>query len=96
MPLEQAVILVYDEIYDAAVAEFRTLHAHLASAEEKTKLERFLFPVDQKAGAGCGPKVNAAAVGQSPAWIAEQAGFTMPAEALLILAEAGRVGPTNR
>jgi len=92
---EQAVILD-DEIYDAALAEFRTLHAHLASAEEKTKLERFLFPADNaahKAGAGCEPKVNAAAVGQSPAWIAEQAGFTVPAETSLILVEAGRVGP---
>ncbi|MGW3105822.1 bifunctional acetaldehyde-CoA/alcohol dehydrogenase [Streptomyces sp. NPDC001100] len=92
---EQAVILD-DEIYDAAVAEFRTLHAHLASAEEKAKLERFLFPADNAdrgAGAGCEPKVNAAAVGQSPAWIAEQAGFTVPAETSLILVEAGRVGP---
>jgi len=89
---EQAVILD-DEIYDVALAEFRTLHAHLASAEEKTKLERFLFPVDHKAGTGCEPKVNAAAVGQSPAWIAEQAGFTVPAETSLILVEAGRVGP---
>ena len=89
---EQAVILD-DEIYDAALAEFRTLHAHLASAEEKTKLERFLFPVDHKAGTGCEPKVNAAAVGQSPAWIAEQAGFTVPAGTSLILVEAGRVGP---
>ncbi|MFI6466206.1 bifunctional acetaldehyde-CoA/alcohol dehydrogenase [Streptomyces sp. NPDC050538] len=92
---EQAVILD-DEIYDSALAEFRTLHAHLASAEEKTKLERFLFPTDNadhKAGAGCEPKVNAAAVGQSPAWIAEQAGFSVPAETSLILVEAGRVGP---
>jgi acetaldehyde dehydrogenase/alcohol dehydrogenase len=92
---EQAVILD-DEIYDAALAEFRTLHAHLANAEEKTRLERFLFPADnadRKAGAGCEPKVNAAAVGQSPAWIAEQAGFTVPAETSLILVEAGRVGP---
>ena len=89
---EQAVILD-DEIYDVALAEFRTLHAHLASAEEKTKLERFLFPVDHKAGTGCEPKVNAAAVGQSPAWIAEQAGFTVPAGTSLILVEAGRVGP---
>ncbi|MFE7929859.1 aldehyde dehydrogenase family protein [Streptomyces sp. NPDC057456] len=37
---EQAVILD-DEIYDPALAEFRTLHAHLATAEEKAKLETF-------------------------------------------------------
>ncbi|WP_405638878.1 bifunctional acetaldehyde-CoA/alcohol dehydrogenase [Streptomyces sp. NBC_00019] len=88
---EQAVILD-SEIYDAALAEFRTLHAHLASAEEKAKLEAFLFPVGS-AGSGCEPKVNAAAVGQSPVWIAEQAGFTVPADTSVILVEAERVGP---
>ncbi|MFD5259226.1 bifunctional acetaldehyde-CoA/alcohol dehydrogenase [Streptomyces bobili] len=89
---EQAVILD-TEIYDAALTEFRALHAHVATAEEKAKLEAFLFPVDHKAGAGCEPKVNAAAVGQSPAWIAEQAGFAVPRHTSLILVEADRVGP---
>jgi acetaldehyde dehydrogenase/alcohol dehydrogenase len=89
---EQAVILD-TEIYDAALAEFRTLHAHLASAEEKARLEAFLFPAGKAAGAGCEPKVNAAAVGRSPVWIAEQAGFSVPADTSLILVEAERVGP---
>jgi len=88
---EQAVILD-TEIYDAALTEFRTLHAHLANADEKAKLEAFLFPVGA-AGGGCEPKVNSAAVGQSPAWIAEQAGFTVPADTSVILVEADRVGP---
>ncbi|NGO40912.1 bifunctional acetaldehyde-CoA/alcohol dehydrogenase [Streptomyces ureilyticus] len=89
---EQAVILD-SEIYDAALAEFRSLHAHLATAEEKAKLEAFLFPTDKAAGGGCEPKVNAAAVGQSPAWIAEQAGFSVPEDTSVILVEAERVGP---
>ncbi|MFI8237167.1 bifunctional acetaldehyde-CoA/alcohol dehydrogenase [Streptomyces sp. NPDC085866] len=87
---EQAVILD-DEIYHAALSEFRTLHAHLATSEEKAKLEAFLFPADGT-NAGCEPKVNAAAVGQSPAWIAEQAGFTVPDGTSLILVEVERVG----
>lgn len=89
---EQAVILD-EEVYDAALAEFRKLHAHLATAEEKAKLEALLFPAGRTAGGGCEPKVNSAAVGQSPAWIAEQAGFTVPADTSLILVEAERVGP---
>ena len=41
---EQAVIL--DEpIYDAAMAEFAKLHAHLATPAEKQLLEQFLFGV---------------------------------------------------
>ncbi|MFF8428916.1 bifunctional acetaldehyde-CoA/alcohol dehydrogenase [Streptomyces sp. NPDC016566] len=87
---EQAVILD-DEIYDAALAEFHTLHAHLATAGEKAKLEAFLFPTD-RTSTGCEAKVNAEAVGQSPAWIAEQAGFTVPGDTSLILVEAERVG----
>ncbi|GGY15080.1 bifunctional acetaldehyde-CoA/alcohol dehydrogenase [Streptomyces djakartensis] len=89
---EQAVILD-DQIYDAALAEFRALHAHVATAEEKALLEAFLFPVGKAAGGGCEPKVNSAAVGRSPVWIAEQAGFTVPAGTSVILAEATRVGP---
>ncbi|WP_420077771.1 bifunctional acetaldehyde-CoA/alcohol dehydrogenase [Streptomyces sp. JL3001] len=88
---EQAVILD-DEIYDAALSEFRTLHAHLATPQEKSKLEAFLFPFDAS-NKGCEPKVNAAAVGRSPAWIAEQAGFTVPVDTSVILVEATRVGP---
>ncbi|QYX75272.1 bifunctional acetaldehyde-CoA/alcohol dehydrogenase [Streptomyces akebiae] len=91
---EQAVILD-DEIYDAALTEFRTLRAHLATAEEKAKLEVFLFPGGGPVGGGCEPKVNSAAVGQSPEWIAEQAGFTVPAGTSLILVEAERVGPAE-
>ncbi|MDX5567405.1 bifunctional acetaldehyde-CoA/alcohol dehydrogenase [Streptomyces sp. ID05-04B] len=88
---EQAVILD-EEIHDAVLAEFRTLHAHLATAEEKAKLEAFLFPVGAT-GAGCEPKVNSAAVGQSAYWIAEQAGFTVADDTSLILVETDRVGP---
>ncbi|MFJ7068265.1 bifunctional acetaldehyde-CoA/alcohol dehydrogenase [Streptomyces sp. NPDC101115] len=86
---EQAVILD-TEVYDEALAEFRRLHAYLATAEEKRRLETYLFPPDPNGRQG---RVNPAAVGRSPAWIAEQAGFTVPAGTSLILAEASRVGP---
>ncbi|MFD6286740.1 bifunctional acetaldehyde-CoA/alcohol dehydrogenase [Streptomyces sp. NPDC060205] len=106
---EQAVILD-DEIYDEALAEFRILHAHRATAEEKAKLEAFLFPTatttataaadaaadvpeGRAADGGREPKVNSSAVGQSAAWIAERAGFTVPAHTSLLLVEAERVGP---
>ncbi|WP_327341418.1 bifunctional acetaldehyde-CoA/alcohol dehydrogenase [Streptomyces europaeiscabiei] len=88
---EQAVILD-DEIYEAALDEFRTLHAYLATTEDKAKLEAYLFPVTASNG-GCEPKVNAAAVGRSPAWIAAQAGFDVPENTSIILVEAERVGP---
>ena len=89
---EQAVIL--DEpIYEAAMAEFARLHAHRCTADEKAALERLLFGVEAAEGTACsGAKLNASVVGRSPVWIAEQAGFTVPAETSIILAEVGSVG----
>ncbi|MFF9819085.1 bifunctional acetaldehyde-CoA/alcohol dehydrogenase [Streptomyces sp. NPDC014006] len=87
---EQAVI-ADAEIHDRLLAEFRSLHAHLATAEEKAKLEAFLFPAGA-AGTGCEPKVNSRAVGRSAAWIADQAGFSVPADTSVILVRADHVG----
>ncbi|GCE76353.1 bifunctional acetaldehyde-CoA/alcohol dehydrogenase [Cellulomonas biazotea] len=89
---EQAVILD-DEIYDAAMAEFKVLHAYLATPAEKTLLEQFIFGVEAQ-GTNCGEaKLNPTVVGKSPQWIAEQAGFTVPADTSIILAEVDGVGP---
>lgn len=89
---EQAVILD-DAIYDAALAEFAVLHAYRADAAEKALLERFIFGVEAE-GKNCGEaKLNAAVVGQSPQWIAAQAGFTVPDDTSIILVEVSGVGP---
>ncbi|MBD7919547.1 bifunctional acetaldehyde-CoA/alcohol dehydrogenase [Cellulomonas sp. Sa3CUA2] len=91
---EQAAILD-DEIYDAAMAEFARLHAYRVSPAEKAKLEQFIFGVEA-GGENCGgAKLNAAVVGKSPVWIAEQAGFTVPRDTSIILAEVSEVGPAE-
>ncbi len=91
---EQAVIL--DEpIYDAAMAEFKTLHAYRATKKEKALLEKFIFGVEA-GGTNCaGAKLNPAVVGQSPQWIAENAGFTVPEQTSIILVEVSEVGPAE-
>lgn len=91
---EQAVI-IDTEIYDDAMAEFTRLHAYRANAEEKAKLEQLIFGVTA-ADANCaGAKLNAAVVGQTPAKIAEMAGFTVPEETSIILTEVSQVGPSE-
>lgn len=91
---EQAVI-IDAEIYDDAMAEFTRLHAYRANAEEKAKLEQLIFGVTA-ADANCaGAKLNAAVVGQTPAKIAEMAGFTVPEETSIILTEVSQVGPSE-
>ncbi|MEV4842005.1 bifunctional acetaldehyde-CoA/alcohol dehydrogenase [Micromonospora matsumotoense] len=80
---EQAVILDA-AIHDAAIEEFRTLHAHLATPAEKEKLERLLFPAG---------KLNPDVVGRTAGWIAEAAGITVAPDTSIILVGVDRVGP---
>ncbi|MFY1625325.1 bifunctional acetaldehyde-CoA/alcohol dehydrogenase [Micromonospora sp. WMMD735] len=80
---EQAVILDAT-IHDAAIAEFRTLHAHLATPAEKAKLEALLFPAG---------KLNPDVVGRTAAWIADAAGITVAPDTSIILVAVDRVGP---
>ncbi|MEV7418640.1 bifunctional acetaldehyde-CoA/alcohol dehydrogenase [Streptomyces sp. NPDC089919] len=88
---EQAVILDA-EIYEQGLAEFRRLGAHVVTAAEKTKLEEFVFGTTAHAANCAGAKLNAAVVGKSPQWIAEQAGFSVPEGTSILLAECGEVG----
>lgn len=91
---EQAAILD-DEIYDAAMAEFARLHAYRTNAAEKAMLERFVFGVEADGESCGGARLNPAVVGRSPVWIAEQAGFMVPADTSIILAEVSGVGPAE-
>ncbi|GAA2745624.1 bifunctional acetaldehyde-CoA/alcohol dehydrogenase [Kitasatospora cinereorecta] len=83
---EQTVILDR-EVHGAALAEFGRLRAHVASAEEKALLERYLFPDGGDAG-----EPNPEAVGRSAAWVAAAAGFEVPADTSVILVEVASVG----
>lgn len=89
---EQAVI-IDDSVYDAALAEFARLHAYRVTPAEKAMLERFIFGEEAGEAACSGARLNAAVVGRSPQWIAEQAGFAVPADTSIILAEVTGVGP---
>ncbi|WP_179951083.1 bifunctional acetaldehyde-CoA/alcohol dehydrogenase [Xylanimonas oleitrophica] len=89
---EQAVILDA-EIYDEAMAEFRRMHAYVVTAEEKAKLEEFVFGVTAQSANCAGARLNADVVGKSAQWIAEQAGFSVPDDTSIILAEISGVGP---
>lgn len=91
---EQAAILD-TEIYDDAMAEFAKLHAYRVTPEEKAKLEQFIFGVEANSANCAGAKLNAKVVGQSPVWIAAQAGFTVPADTSILLAEVAEVGPSE-
>ncbi|MFS1304831.1 bifunctional acetaldehyde-CoA/alcohol dehydrogenase [Streptosporangium longisporum] len=91
---EQAVI-IDDAVYEDVLAEFAVLHAYLADAEEKRKLEAFLFGAAAEGESCAQSRINADAVGRPAGWIAEQAGFTVPEGTSIILVETGQVGPSE-
>ncbi|RTL00070.1 MAG: bifunctional acetaldehyde-CoA/alcohol dehydrogenase [Proteobacteria bacterium] len=89
---EQAII-VDKEIYDEVANELRVLKAYFANADEKKKLEQFMFGVTGTSKNCAGAKLNADIVGRPPYWIAEQSGFTIPKETSIIVVECAEVGP---
>ncbi|MFI6133713.1 bifunctional acetaldehyde-CoA/alcohol dehydrogenase [Micromonospora sp. NPDC051141] len=96
---EQAVI-IDAEVYAAMMAEFQRLHVHVATPDEKRRIEELIFgePAggDPTGGVDCaGGRLNPRVVGQSARWIAEHAGVIVPAETSVILVEADHVGPTE-
>lgn len=79
---EQSVVVV-DAVYDEVRAEFVRRGAYLVGHEERDALRRTI---------ACEGKLNAAIVGQPAATIARMAGFEVPEETKVLLAEAERVG----
>lgn len=89
---EQAVI-IDKEVYKEAVAGLKRYGVYFLDADEKSKVERFMFgvaSVDKNYGdAILNPKV----VGQYATWIAEQSGISVPANTSILAAECKEVGP---
>jgi acetaldehyde dehydrogenase/alcohol dehydrogenase len=78
---EQSVIIL-DSVYDEACAEFTRRGAHIMTADEQAKLAAILIEKN---------RVNPAIVGQSAARIAEMAGFSVPEETKVLIAQISRV-----
>ncbi|KXT76267.1 bifunctional acetaldehyde-CoA/alcohol dehydrogenase [Streptococcus sp. DD12] len=89
---EQAVI-IDKEIYDAFVEEFKSYHTYFVNDKEKALLEEFCFGVKANSENCAGAKLNADIVGKPATWIAEQAGFSVPADTNILAAEVTEVGP---
>ncbi|MCI1663819.1 MAG: bifunctional acetaldehyde-CoA/alcohol dehydrogenase [Bifidobacterium crudilactis] len=86
---EQAIIAHVD-IYDRLIAEMKHRKAYFVSGDEKAKLEQYMFGCT--AYSGDKPKLNSVVPGKSPQYIAEQAGFSIPADATILAAECKEVG----
>ena len=92
---EQAAI-VDQEIYNEFKEEISRFKVYWVNAEEKAKLEKYMFGAeaysDKVNEVGT---VNAVVVGKAATWIAEQAGFKVPEDTQILLAECKEVGPNE-
>ncbi|OZG67623.1 bifunctional acetaldehyde-CoA/alcohol dehydrogenase [Bifidobacterium aquikefiri] len=89
---EQAII-AHADVYDRLVAELKRRKAYFVNADEKAKLEQYMFGVTAYAGEGAPkPKLNSVVPGKSPQFIAKAAGFTIPEDATILAAECKEVG----
>ena len=87
---EQTVI-VDAEIYEETKEEFKKFGVYFANKAEKKKLEAFMFGVNSKEDAP-NAKLNPNIVGKYATWIAKEAGFEVPANTVIIMAECSTVG----
>ena len=87
---EQAVI-VDKEIYDEVKEEFKKYGVYFANKAEKKKLEAFMFGVNSKEDLP-NAKLNPNIVGKYAKWIAKEAGFDVPENTVIIIAECASVG----
>ncbi|MDD8018922.1 MAG: aldehyde dehydrogenase family protein, partial [Bacteroidota bacterium] len=77
-------VIVDTPIKDQVIAEFKKLKAYFVTTDEKEKLSRMMF--DAKGA------INPDVVGKSPAFIAQKAGFTVPADTSVLIAELSGIG----
>lgn len=92
---EQAAI-VDKEIYTDFIKEMQSYGVYLVNKKEKALLEKFIFGVDKADATSCsGAKLNSAVVGKSAHWIAAQAGFSVPENTNILLAECKKVGESE-
>ena len=87
---EQAVI-ADKEIYEEVKEEFKKYGVYFANKTEKKKLEAFMFGVNSKDDYE-NAKLNPNIVGKYATWIAKEAGFEVPANTQIIIAECAHVG----
>lgn len=88
---EQAAI-VDKEIYSEVINEFKKFGVYFANKEEKKQLEAYMFNCQAKHLSSCSAKLNGEVVGMSAIKIAENAGFKVPDNTIIIGVECDEVG----
>ena len=87
----EQVVICDKEIYDQVKFEFKKFGVYFVNKEEKKKLEAFMFGVNSKEDY-INAKLNPNIVGKYATWIAHEAGFEVPKNTVILIAECAHVG----
>lgn len=85
-------VIVDKEIYNEFKKELGRYHVYYANAEEKKKLENFMFGAEAYSENVANARLNGAVAGKDATWIAAQAGFTVPEDTQMIVVECKEIG----
>ena len=85
-------VIVDKEIYNEFKKELGRYHVYYANAEEKKKLENFMFGAEAYSENVANARLNGAVAGKDATWIAAQAGFTIPEDTQMIVVECKEIG----
>lgn len=88
-------VIVDDEIYDRFHAELGRYHVYYANADEKARLEQYMFGANAYTEEAKTCKLNGKVAGKPAAWIALQAGITIPDDIQMIVVEVKEIGPNE-
>lgn len=91
---EQAVI-IDQEINDEALALFAKYGVYFTTEAEKTAIEKFMFGHAAYSEDVEKASLNPNIVGKSAIWIAEQAGFSVPENTVILAVKCKEVGPNE-
>ena len=89
----ESAIFVDEPIYKDVVGYLKKFHAHIATAEEARKLEKYMFGVSKGEEGVENARLNAAVAGMSSVEIARNSGFEVPANTSILVVECKEVGP---
>ncbi|MGX7106595.1 bifunctional acetaldehyde-CoA/alcohol dehydrogenase [Hutsoniella sourekii] len=88
----ESIAIIDQEIYDQVIDEMKSYQVYFVNAEEKAKLEEYMFGAKANSQACSGAALNSKQVGMPATWIAKEAGFEVPEQTRVLAAEVAEVG----
>lgn len=88
----ESAAIIDKEVYKDFIEEMKSYHTYIVNADEKKKLEKYVFGATANSKNVAEAKLNGEVVGMSAVEIAKKAGFTVPEKTSVLGVEITSVG----